>query len=338
MSPNNRNKILIKRSNLSSKVPDLSSLELGELGLNTADGKIFIKTQIDEIESIKEFLNSDEQYFTLNNELSGVNTKFGNNTISEVYASILGGSGNIIDGAASSIVNGENNKIESDFSSTVNGINNKIDIGADYSFIAGGQNNKISHTNAFTLGSNLSSHSDNFTYVNNISAQGAFYGDGSNLTGIIATGVVGPDTVVRSLTSNWESTYVTVSGLSALWASSSGEYLPLSGGTLTGTIIGDLSATGSYYGDGSKLTGIVAGDIEATNLVRSNSGYWDSTYTTLSSLSANWQTTFSASSAYVSSNPTGITGASALTKLIQITQAGYNSISPASDTLYIIVG
>jgi hypothetical protein len=332
------NKILHKRSNILGDSPDLNTLDSGELAINTGDGYIFFKKSSESGNYLCKFIDSEGQTHILNPSLSGFIPQFGNNTISEVYASILGGSENIIDGAASSIVNGENNKIESDFSSTVNGINNKIDIGADYSFIAGGQNNKISHTNAFTLGSNLSSHSDNFTYVNNISAQGAFYGDGSNLTGIIATGVVGPDTVVRSLTSNWESTYVTVSGLSALWASSSGEYLPLSGGTLTGTIIGDLSATGSYYGDGSKLTGIVAGDIEATNLVRSNSGYWDSTYTTLSSLSANWQTTFSASSAYVSSNPTGITGASALTKLIQITQAGYNSISPASDTLYIIVG
>ena len=58
----------------------------------------------------------------------------------------------------------------------------------------------------------------------------------------------------------------------------------------------------------------------------------------MTAMSANWQTTFQASSAYVSSNPTGITGASALTKLLQITQAGYNAITPASDTLYIIVG
>ena len=64
----------------------------------------------------------------------------------------------------------------------------------------------------------------------------------------------------------------------------------------------------------------------------------DSTYTTVQSSSANWQTTFAASSAYVSSNPTGITGASTLTKLLQITQAGYNALTPASDTLYIIVG
>ncbi len=104
------------------------------------------------------------------------------------------------------------------------------------------------------------------------------------------------------------------------------------------TISGNISSTGSYYGDGSNLTGIIAGDTEATTFVRSNSGTWQNTYSTVSSMSASWQTTFVASSAYVSSNPTGITGASSLTKLLQITQAGYNSITPASDTLYIIVG
>ena len=67
-------------------------------------------------------------------------------------------------------------------------------------------------------------------------------------------------------------------------------FLPLSGGILTGTLISDVSATGSFYGDGSKLTGIVAGDTEATNLVRSNSANWDSTYTTVQTESANWET------------------------------------------------
>lgn len=41
----------------------------------------------------------------------------------------------------------------------------------------------------------------------------------------------------------------------------------------------------------------------------------------------------------VSSDTVGTTGATALTNIIQITQAGYNSIaSPSSNTLYIIVG
>jgi hypothetical protein len=125
---------------------------------------------------------------------------------------------------------------------------------------------------------------------------------------------------------------------SANWATSTG-FLPLTGGNLNGSLTAiDITSTGKYYGDGSLLTGIVAGDTEATTLVRTNSANWDSTYTTVQSNSANWQTTFQASSAYVVSNPTGVTGASALKNLLQITQAGYNSITPDSDTLYIIVG
>jgi hypothetical protein len=44
------------------------------------------------------------------------------------------------------------------------------------------------------------------------------------------------------------------------------------------TVIGNVSATGLLYGNGSQLTGIVAGDTVATTLVRSNSSNWDSAY------------------------------------------------------------
>jgi hypothetical protein len=53
-------------------------------------------------------------------------------------------------------------------------------------------------------------------------------------------------------------------------------------GTLTPnealTVVGNISATGSLYGNGSNLTGIVAGDSVATTLVRTNSANWDSAY------------------------------------------------------------
>jgi hypothetical protein len=44
------------------------------------------------------------------------------------------------------------------------------------------------------------------------------------------------------------------------------------------TVVGDISATGQLFGDGSQLTGIVAGDTEATTLVRTNSGQWNQSY------------------------------------------------------------
>jgi hypothetical protein len=102
------------------------------------------------------------------------------------------------------------------------------------------------------------------------------------------------------------------------------------------------------------LTDLASQSSSTYTTVNSNSANWSSAYSTvqansattwnyqgtdLKALSGNWQTTYLASSAYVVSDPTGITGASALTKLIQITQAGYNAIiTPSSDTLYVIVG
>ena len=59
------------------------------------------------------------------------------------------------------------------------------------------------------------------------------------------------------------------------------------------TVVGNVSATGSYYGDGSQLTGIVTGDTAATTLVRSNSGFWQTGYeygTSYSSNSASFAT------------------------------------------------
>jgi hypothetical protein len=103
-------------------------------------------------------------------------------------------------------------------------------------------------------------------------------------------------TDLKSLSSGWvggNSAYTTVQSYSATnWDNSLANqythtnFLPLSGGTLTGTIAGDISATGSFYGDGSNLTGIVAGDTVATTLVRSNSANWQSSYTTVQSNSA----------------------------------------------------
>jgi len=102
------------------------------------------------------------------------------------------------------------------------------------------------------------------------------------------------DLAVRALTANWQNTYTTVSSYSASWGvdNTNGKYLPLSGGIVTGpvkllssfeigsgytilyisdtavgigtetpnetlTVVGNISASGSYFGDGSNLTGLV---------------------------------------------------------------------------------
>lgn len=212
------NLILLKRSDVSGVIPVLSSLELGQLAINVADGKLFAKTKTNSLTSIKTFLNSDDQYFVFDKSLSGVNTQNGNNSISEIFGTVLGGINNNVSGGGSTIINGEGNNNAGDFSIIGAGFENKISTNCGYSFIAAGSGNVINHQNVFTLGTNITSNSANFTYVNNLSVLGKIYGDGSEISGIISGGN-GIDTEVRGLSSNWQSTYTNVYSNSAKWDS-----------------------------------------------------------------------------------------------------------------------
>jgi hypothetical protein len=136
------------------------------------------------------------------------------------------------------------------------------------------------------------------------------------------------DTDVRALTANWNDTYTVVQSNSASWA-------------VDNSIDTDVRALTATWQDSSTVVQSNSADWNSTySTVQANSATtWNYQGTDLKALSGNWQTTYLASSAYVVSDPTGITGANALTKLIQITQAGYNAIiTPSSDTLYVIVG
>jgi hypothetical protein len=167
--------IKFKRSTISNRTPDLSALELGELALNLADGKIFFKRINNGNESLISFLNSEYNLFTFNQNLSSFSFQYGNNTVDEIFSSIFNGINNKISGAASTITNGEENEIQSNFSFIGAGYNNKILSDSNNSFNAAGSNNVIQHENVFTLGSNLTSHAENFTYVNNLSSMGSLY-------------------------------------------------------------------------------------------------------------------------------------------------------------------
>jgi hypothetical protein len=167
--------IKFKRSTISNRTPDLSALELGELALNLADGKIFFKKINNNSESLISFLNSEYDLFSFNENLSSYSFQYGNNTVDEIFSSILNGINNKISGAASTITNGEENEVQSNFSFIGSGYNNKILLDSNNSFNAAGTNNLIQHKNVFTLGSNLTSHTENFTYVNNLSANGSLY-------------------------------------------------------------------------------------------------------------------------------------------------------------------
>jgi hypothetical protein len=225
--------VLHKRNATPGAIPTLLALSAGEIGINIHDGKLFTRTVAD---TIKTFISDDQLPYKLNLSLSAITTQIGNNVVSQVLSNVLGGYLNTITGAGSTIINGELNSVAGDFAFVGGGAQNVISSNGDFSAILGGHHNLIAHTNSFTLGSNLTSHADNFTYVNNIS--GVYYGDGSNLTGVIASEGYSIDTTK----------------------------LPLSGGTLTGGLTGttgvftvSLSAP-VLYGDGTNLTGVIHGD------------------------------------------------------------------------------
>jgi hypothetical protein len=84
------------------------------------------------------------------------------------------------------IIGGINNSSTNSASVIVGGCCN-VTNGSAFTFVAGGSgNHNKGNVNVVLLGSNLSASQANFTYVNNLSSQGAvygtFYGDGSNLT------------------------------------------------------------------------------------------------------------------------------------------------------------
>jgi hypothetical protein len=222
--------LLHKRSIIADAVPSSAILSAGEIAINVADGKLFIK---DVEDNIKTFLNTDHLPYNLNTSLSSINSQYGNNTVTEILGAVLGGVDNDVSGAGSTVVNGSDNDIEADYAFIGNGSNNTILLPGDYGAILGGQNNTLNHQESFILGSNITSHLPGFTYVNNLSATGKIYGDGSGLTGI-TTGT-----------------------------NSGGEYLPLSGGTLTG----NLTSLSSAYFDGE----LYAGNYPTTTLIVQNS-------------------------------------------------------------------
>jgi hypothetical protein len=167
------------------------------------------------------FSKLSSQAYTING--TDIKPILGNNTASAYYG-------------YSNIGGGENNTVSGYGYSTVGG-GSRNTINSPFSFIAGGSaNDTKGFANVFILGTSLSASRNNFTYVNNLSSKEAiystsFYGDGSNLTGITASG--------------------------------GGLYLPLSGGTLTGGLSAPSLSANNFYGLGSEV--ILSDGISSNN-------------------------------------------------------------------------
>ena len=328
-------KIFIKKSFTPGVSPSASQLEYGELAINLADKKIFFKDTDDNVSFL------EQTPYTNLSILSSIVSINGNNTVSGVYSNALGGYNNDISGSGSTTINGENNDVSGDFAVIVNGLNNTISVNGDYGVILGGKSNTLNHQESFIIGSNITSHLSGLVYVNNLSATGKVYGDGSELTGIVA-GDTEATTLVRTNSGYWDSVYNTVQSnsatnwsyrgtdlkaLSANWedaysyVSSTSASLVLTsdsrlsdsrtptahktthaiGGSdvLTPADIGAISNTtfNSVSGNWQSTYTTVLGQSAqwASNVdvgVRALTGNWDSTYTTVNSNSANWQSTY----------------------------------------------
>ena len=295
------NIIKLKKSNTPGAIPQVSDLSYGELALNAADGIFFFRRAAingDYIESVK--CDSYAPY-TWSELLSGITTSYGNNNILQPYSTILGGYQNVNDGPGSTIINGEYNNITGQLALIGGGSNNLITIDGDNSVILGGENNRIDHKNVFTLGSGLTSHASDFTYTNNISSNGIVYANNSN-------------------SNQWTDVFTTVNGLSSIWGNvGNNNFLPLTGGTITGSLsvlssfevgVGDtvLFVSGGKVGINTVLPNIeltVNGSVSTNNIIYDsigNSTQWNSAYTNLVTNSANYLSGFDLSFLSVSAN------------------------------------
>ena len=114
-------------------------------------------------------------------------------------------------------------------------------------------------------------------------------------------------------------------------------------------------------GDKTKLNGIEAGaDVTDAANVTAAGALMDSEVTNLAAVKAFDPTDYATAAqgsladtatqpgdnvstltndaAYVPSNPTGVTGADAITNMMSLTQAEYDAITPNASTFYVIVG
>ena len=76
--------IKLRRSGVAGKIPDTSQLELGEIALNTHDGRLYIKKSVDSVESIVGFLGTPYSEYSITVDTFTGNGLLTNFTLSRV--------------------------------------------------------------------------------------------------------------------------------------------------------------------------------------------------------------------------------------------------------------
>ena len=312
------NKILLKRSDVIGHSPLVNSLTAGEIVANTADGILFLKKKTNNNEYVVKFLNSEEYPYLYNSTLSSIKTQYGNNNVLQAYDIILGGVDNTIDGAASSILNGQSNKVSSNFSVILGGYSNEIKENAYFSSIIGGSDNTIlstanystilggvgntnKHESTYILGDNISTHSDFFVYVNNLSSTGDIYTGSRFLSGgVELLSILQPTfnlvqevyTAVKNTSADWNSVYSYVRGVSSLELQSRTFVGNNSANILqVNSRVNNTSANwNSVYSYTNNTSGL---ELQVRNFVNSNSSNLVNVSSVVNNTSSNWNSGYS---------------------------------------------
>jgi hypothetical protein len=156
----------------------------------------------------------------------------------------------------------------------------------------------------------------------------------------LSTGWNYQGTDLKALSSNWQNTYTTVTNLSAGWT-----------GTYDDTLVSTKVRSASANWDSTYTTVLnnsaswvgTYDDTLVSTKVRASSANWDTTYINLSTktditLFNTLSTNFMTLSAKVPvSDPTGISGATAITNIVTLAQSSFDALTPNPTTLYYIV-
>ena len=218
-----------------------------------------------------------------NNSASGYGSNVAGgygNSASGYYSNVASGYCNIVSGYYSNVAGGYGNSASGFYSNVAGGRANTAS--GYYSNVAGGYgNNTNNQCNTFILGSNITASQPNYTYVNNLSSQNSI-----NASIISST---------SGNSNQWNSVYNSVLSNSANNASINyvnANYLPLSGGTITGSI---NVLSGLEAGNGSLTLEVTQNNVSVYGILSSNSAIydfvgnsnqWNSVYTSWNSVSA----------------------------------------------------
>mgnify|MGYP000874917265 FL=1 len=241
------------------------------------------------------------------------------NNAGDSYSTIAGGASNTNNGYISFIGGGSNNNITNlRFHSVIGGGSNNTISGGTLSFIAGGSGNTITHSNAFVLGTDITTTQIDTTYVENLIASGdGLFGRvnaGSQLTVGVANGVGG---TIRAYENNAQT--------------NSGIFIEQDG-------VGDAKL--SFELTGGVVFSLGIDNSVSDNLVLSRSATLGTA--NVFSVDNNLDTTFTGdvNGANTVTNETDIyAGTTKVSHMITLSQAEYNSISGSTDagTMYIII-